>query len=79
VSADDSSSIFPDWPREVDTGWVAKVPVTILQGAIPAHELIAISLHLNNASGHFIVATAYIDTLAAGKRYLEVCCEHRRQ
>jgi hypothetical protein len=79
VSADDSSWIFPDWPREVDTGRVDKVPVTILQGAIPAHELIAIALHLNNASGHVVVATTYIDILAAGKRYLEVYCEDRRQ
>jgi hypothetical protein len=79
VSADDSSSIFPDWPPDVGTGRVAKAPVTILQGAIPAHELIAIALHFNNASGYVVVATTYIDTLAAGKRYLEVYCEHRRQ
>jgi hypothetical protein len=31
VSVDDSSWILPDWPREVDTGRVDKVPVTIVQ------------------------------------------------
>jgi hypothetical protein len=79
VLADGGSWIFPDWPREVDTGPVDKVPVTILHGAIPAHELIAIPLHINNASGHIVVATTYIDILAAGKRYLEVYCGERRQ
>jgi hypothetical protein len=33
VPADDSSSIFSDWPRDVETGRVARVPVTVLQGA----------------------------------------------
>jgi hypothetical protein len=79
MSADDSSWIFPDWPWEVDTGRVDKVPVTILHGAIPAHELIAIALHLNNASSHVVVKTTFIDTLVAGKLYLEVYCEDRRQ
>jgi hypothetical protein len=75
VSADDSPSIFPDWPRDVDIGRVARVPVTILQRAILSHKLIVIALHLSNANSHVVVATTYIDTLAAGKRYLEVYCE----
>jgi hypothetical protein len=79
VSADDSSSIFPGWPLDVDNGRVARVPVTILQELVPAHHLISIALHLSNASSHVVVATTYIDTLAAGKRYLEVHCDNLRR
>jgi hypothetical protein len=79
VLADDSSSIFLGWPLDDDTCRVAKVPVTILQGTLPAHQLISIALHLNNASGHVVVETTYIDNLPAGKRYLEVNCDNLRQ